>query len=194
MPLGCECGFAYAQVIDFTDLSTFDGRLVYVYDVNETLYINSEDIEKISSCSIQFGPGCLFDFPATRGKYAWKYLGETDNVITEEWPLFKDCQGSLLNKDWSQYGMWFIHGGPDKEVRSAYIDDYETVRRMETTILQTHHGIPIKITMMHLINKDRDVSECYDMTDATNRNMYVQIVNTYYSKERATDLLSIIKE
>ena len=69
-------------------------------------------------------------------------------------------------------------------------ENYETIRFLETRILNHPQTVATKITFMKLIDKGFDVTAFYDLKDIGTRNIYLQVINTYYKKEIADYLLS----
>jgi hypothetical protein len=67
---------------------------------------------------------------------------------------------------------------------------YEEVRRLETRILNGPGSLAKKFTMKMLLDKGRRVSEFYDLGELGNRNMYVQLINTYYNLEQTIAFLN----
>ncbi|WP_157208247.1 Imm26 family immunity protein [Mariniflexile maritimum] len=189
--LDFDLGFVYAELLDYTDVREFDGILIQVYNYIETGNEKQIDIEKIKSNEILFGPVPINKYPNNKGKFAWKYIGKS-NSYSKEFPWFKSFRG-LINKDdnWSNLSPWFkanIHGIDSNSIEY----NYEDVRRLETLILNHPEMVKIKVTMLLLINKGEIVRDFYDLTNIGNRNMYIQLINTYYDNNKVEELLKYI--
>ena len=60
---------------------------------------------------------------------------------------------------------------------------------METTILNSRVGVVIKFTMKVILDNNKMVSKYYDLSELGNRNMFVQLVNTYYPLSKTQEYL-----
>lgn len=191
-PLEFDMGFGYAEQDDFSDVHTFDGILISVYKLIDERIVD-RSVEEIKSSGVLFGPVSIFRYPPSRGKNKWKSIHQTTDFLINEWPLFKTYQGNEgENKDWSKLlPKWWITDRSDS-TNDLVFKDYETLRYLETTILNSAEGVATKITMMKIIEEGKKVSDYYDLRLVGDRNMYLQIVNTYYDKETAETLLEDI--
>ena len=181
-------GYCYAELLDFSDISDFDGILVQVYDFG-----NEEDvsIDQIKASKIIFGPAPMNKYPNERGRGAWKYIGKSDDYCKTS-PFFKSLRGIIIkDNNWSNLSPWFKIQSFE-ENSEPIPSDYEAIRYLETKVLNHPDSIRIKLTMMKIIKDREKVSDYYDLDDRGELNMYLQIVNTYYSKEKAEELLKQI--
>jgi hypothetical protein len=51
----------------------------------------------------------------------------------------------------------------------------------------------MKTTMLFLLNNGKNVDEYYDLSELGNRNVYLQVVNTYVSIDKALKLIKRLK-
>ncbi|MGN6439079.1 MAG: hypothetical protein ACTHMM_21225 [Agriterribacter sp.] len=173
-------GFGFAEVYDFTDHSMFDGRVVYVfnkYDQDEKL---SYDLSEIRESGIALGPIRLYKFPNTRGLHSWKFISKADNLLIHNLPETKELKGlHWLDDNWDNFkGKWYNSNYDIKEL-PAYVD-YEKVRHLETRIINSPSGVVTKFTMKVILDKKEKVSDYYDLSELGIKNMFVQMVNTYF--------------
>jgi len=191
--LNFDLGYVYAELLDYSDVQEFDGILVQIYSYNVINQPkNIDDIEVIKSKGILFGPVPINKYPNIKGKYAWKYIGKTNNYSKESlW--FKNLRG-LINEDdnWNNLKPWFKSKAFSND--SDYIEcDYKEVRRLETLILNHSEMVKIKVTMLYLITKGENVEDFYDLNKIGNRNMYLQLINTYFDVTKTEKLLKFLK-
>jgi len=181
-------GFGFAEVYDFRDISSFDGTKVFVYNRIDSkslkLYYESE----ITSSGIALGPISLYKYPNSRGIGAWKFLFKTNKYIIEEPPVAKDALDLAPWKyDWSILEKWHKS---DRDSRSQLIYmPYENVRSFETLIVNSNVSVVKKATMKFIIDNGKKVQDYYNLYDLGNVNMFIQLVNTYYSLERCRELI-----
>ncbi|HYG17152.1 MAG TPA: Imm26 family immunity protein [Bacteroidia bacterium] len=193
-PLDFGMGYGYAELDDFSDVYSFDGILVTVFKL-----IDKEDkehtIDEIRSSGILFGPVPIFRYPPKRGPLKWRLIGKNPDYLIKEWPVFKYYQKLLKSKDWSRADYWMKRDRKSDTISGVieYVS-YEIVRYLETTILNAAEGVASKITMMQIIANREEVSGYYDLNLLENRNLYAQLVNTYYDKETAARLLEEIED
>ncbi len=187
-----DMGFGYAEQDDFSDVYTFDGILILVYKLIDKEIVD-RSAEEIKQSGVLFGPVPIFRYPPPRGKNKWKPIHQTTDFLIKVWPVFKMYQGNDgKNKDWSKLlPKWRITDRSDS-TSDLVFKDYETLRHIETTILNAAEGVAIKITMMKIIEEGKKVSDFYDLRLVGDRNMYLQLVNTYYDRETAETLLEDI--
>ena len=84
LDLDFDLGKVYIELLDFTDISDFDGVLIQVYDC---LPMDNDD-------KPIFGPVPIQDYPVIRGKYAWKFI-EKRVPSMEVSPYFKSLQALI---------------------------------------------------------------------------------------------------
>ncbi len=70
--------------------------------------------------------------------------------------------------------------------------EYEEVRGLEVSILNHVDSVIDKVTMMTIIKEGNDVKDYFDLKQLGNKNLYLQVVNTYYEKFTAEKLLTIL--
>lgn len=192
-PLDFDMGYGYAEQNDFSDIYTFDGILVSVFKLIDTS-IEDRSLEEIKQSEKLFGPVPIYRYPPSRGKSKWVHFATTPDFLVKKWPVFKMYQGNDYDsKDWSKLSKWRIVDREKMDFDLTF-HNYEHLRHLETTILNTAEGVATKITMMKLIENGKNVDEYYDLNQRENHNLYVQLVNTYYKKETAAKLLEIVDD
>ena len=193
IPLDFQFGFVIAEVMDYTEFNSFDGVVLKVYDMFLSTKKEVQDlkIEEILTDQVIFGPAPLNKFPNVKGKGAWILIGKRI-VENREKIWFKDLRGLLFkNNDWSKLSPWFKiewYNDDSEQVE----EDYEKVRNLETSILNHVNSIPVLINMWKLILNKELVNEYYDLNDPGFKNLFIKLVNTYYSKDKAVKLLELI--
>ena len=175
-----DLGFGFAEVYDFTDHSMFDGRIVYVFNRLDKTEKSSYDISEIRKTGIALGPIRLYKFPNTRGLRSWKFLSQTDDLLISELPETKELQAfHSKNDNWDNFkGKWYS-SNYDRKQLPTYVD-HEKVRHLETRIINGSTGIVKKFSMKVILDNNEKVSDYYDLSDLGNKNMFVQMINTYY--------------
>jgi hypothetical protein len=183
-------GFGFAEVYDFTDLSMFDGRIIYVYLKHDREAKASYDVEEIQRTGIALGPIRLNQFPNVRGLHAWKFLFQAEHLLIQELPETKELKGLHWKEDnWDDFkGKWYSSENDISEGLPTYVD-YERVRHLETRILNSTTGVVKKFTMKVILDRGEKASDYYDLTDTGNRFMFLQLVNTYYPLEKTVEFL-----
>lgn len=183
-------GYAYAEILDYSDFSSFDGIMIQVYNLIDSDNNISRSVEEIVSSGLKFGPVPIVKYPNIKGKDAWKLIGKNKNHVTTL-PEFKDYMGSLSIKDWSKLHPWRKTDILTNESDRTELL-YEEVRNLETLILNHPEGVRKKITMIKFIEEGISADKFYDMNDLGTRNIYVQVVNTYYDKSKTDELLKTL--
>jgi hypothetical protein len=189
--LDFNLGYGFAEYYDFTDVSTFDGHLVFVYnriDANEQKqYVPTE----ITSSGIGLGPIHLYEKPNTKGKGAWKQIGQANSFIMDSWPITKSAPDLVpWVHNWNTLQRWHTSGWHPKE-GPVYVP-YHEVRSLETRILNSTLSIVKKATMKKLIYEGKNVADYYDLSQLGTCNSYVQLINTYYPLEVTEQLITQI--
>ena len=183
-------GYGFAEIYDFTDQSSFSGRIIFVYNLILRKIETHSSIDKIVKSGIALGPITLWKFPNARGKGAWKFITKIDTYIIETYPHAKDLRSLLhLYKDWSKFDKWYISS--DEHDPLMYVP-YDKVRRLETRILNPKEGVVTKFTMKNIIDSGKKVVDYYDLNELGTRNMYIQLINTYYPQNKINDLIKDI--
>ena len=188
--LDFEKGYAYAQIFDLSDVLGFSGKLIQVFNLIDNNSGTTVDIQNIKSKGIMFGPVPVNKFPNTRGKDSWIFIGKTETLQFDP-PIFKDYRGILNKNDWSELKPWYKEDRFENKFESE-VFDYEDVRHLETIILNHLKAVCSKCTMMKIISEGESVKNYYDLNEIGMRNTYLQVVNTYYSRDVALKLLRII--
>ena len=180
-------GYGFAEVYDFTDDSMFNGRYAFVYDRVDTDIKKEYSITEIRSREIAIGPITLYKFPNVRGIGAWKYLFKTEDFLITDRPSHKYSQAAILGNNWAESPWW--HKCPyDMQKLPEYVD-YEQLRPLETRILNGHTSVGMKFTMKNLLDHGKKVSDFYDLSQLGVKNMFVQLINTYYPLEKTVEFL-----
>ena len=185
-----DLGFGFAEVYDFTDeLSMLDGRLVYVYNRYDKEEKPAYELSEIRKEGVALGPIRLHKFPNTRGLHSWKYLFKTDKFLIEQLPDTKELQGLHWKHDnWDNFKKQWYNSNYDMRQLPTYVD-YEKVRYLETRIINSPTGVATKFTMKVLLDNKESVSDYYDLSELGNKNMFVQMVNTYYPLKKTKEFL-----
>ena len=78
-PLDLNQGYAFGQILDYSDVSAFDGILIRVFNkIQDDL--SEVSISDIIATGIMFGPVPINKYPNVKGKNAWKLLGKGLNI------------------------------------------------------------------------------------------------------------------
>tara|TARA_R110000868_G_C10575404_1_gene738131 strand:- start:50 stop:664 length:615 start_codon:yes stop_codon:yes gene_type:complete len=185
-------GFGFAEIYDFTDISEFDGKIIYTFNRIDSEEKSDYDLKKITESGISFGPIRTVSFPGTRGKYATKYIGQRTDLMINEIPVTKEYHGLLINENnWDNLTKWYFSDKFEK-LHSNFVN-YSELRNLETRILSSIVGIATKLTMKKIIDENKKVSDFYDLRQMGNLNLFVQLINTYYPIELTEKLLTEIK-
>lgn len=185
--LDFDLGSCDAQLVDYSDISDFSGRLLYVYIPINSERDESNDIKVVEKKEILFGPIPLYKYPNIRGKGAWKYVGKTNTFIKAP-PVFKKVAASHYDvKDWSKLKPWYT--STNFKERSDFVD-YEKVRFWEIPVLHTTRDIEIRTTMHKILLSKRKVEEYYDLGNEDLRLLYLELINTCFKKK---DTLTYLK-
>ncbi|HWK03667.1 MAG TPA: hypothetical protein VNS58_08545 [Puia sp.] len=184
-------GYGFAEVYDFTDDRPFDGRYVYVYDRVEGAIRKDYDMADIRSSKIALGPITLYKFPNVKGILSWKYLFQTSDFLITTRPNSKELRGMHnKNNNRAELGDWYK--APYNMQKMPDYVDYEKVRYLETRILNGHSSAVMKFSMKKLLDEGQRVGEYYDLTDLGTKNMFVQLINTYYPLDKTIEFLKEI--
>jgi len=185
-------GLGYAQLLDFSDMSNISGWIIYIYDQFDVDQKILPSIETITNKSIFIGPLTHCKYPARRGKYAWKYIGKSNRLITTEYPTMKYLKGNRhKDNNWANLYPWFKETGIGSSCRKTQCS-YEDIRHLETGVIDTQPSTVTKVTMKRLIDSGVDLREYYNLNDEINKLCFIEIVNTYYPLEKTIQLLNLI--
>lgn len=181
-------GYGFSEVYDFTDDSMFDGRYGYAYNRRDENILEEYRMNEIRSSGVALGPITFYKFPNVRGIGAWKYLFQTNDFLISERPPCKSLQGlENRNDNWAEMHEWFCWPHDLKQQRKFV--PYQQVRHLERRILNGPGSLVTKFTMKTLLDIGKRVSEYYDLGKLGTRNMYVQLINTYYTLEQTKEFL-----
>lgn len=182
-----DLGFGYAEYYDFTDIRVFDGRFVFIYNLIDSKPAKQLDLNRLTASGIALGPIALYKEINTRGKWAWKKLGKTNTYLLENWPVTKDLRGHPFKTwNWNDLDKWYIRS--DDHDPLEYVP-YEKVRRYETLALMSHPGVATEFSMKRLIDLGKKVNDYYNLNEFGNQIKFVQLINTYYPLETASELI-----
>lgn len=185
-------GFAFVETYDFTDISEFDGRILYVYNLIKSEIETAYNLIDIKESGIGIGPIRMMHFPGTRGKYASKLIGQNTELLISKIPTTKELNSPIINEiNWNNFEHWYSSDYEEK-VDLEFIN-YSKVRNMETRILASIVCVTKKTTMKKLIDEEKEISNYYDLSEIGNFNLFVQLVNTYYPLEKTIELTKDIK-
>lgn len=183
-PLEHGLGYGYVEVLDSSDSGTWE-FLAYVYNYFEYDEV-CNDIEKIINSGVYMGPFNITRYPNTKGKKAWTLIGRNEN-FNRDFPDQKAFAGDISFYDWSKLHPWRYFKSLSFKFEEV---EYEKVRHLEYVNLWTHKdSLPEKVTMKKLIEMGKKVGEYYDFSDLGNRNVFVQVINTYFSQEKVEELI-----
>jgi hypothetical protein len=189
--LDFNLGFGFAEAYDFTDIHSADGSMVFVYNRIDKETQKSYKLEEITSSGIALGPIRLISYPNSRGVGAWKYLFKHDKFILEEPNITKSAQDLVpWVYDWNTLKRWHKSSW-NSEGLPEYVP-YSEVRSLETRIINTNLSVVKKATMKWLIDAGEDIARYYDLSELSSRNMFLQLINTYYPLEKAKELIGLI--
>lgn len=193
VPLDYNLGYVIARYMDFTDYSTFNGNLIYVYHKFFKDIPDNAEIAEIDKCDILFGPMCINKKPNERGKGCWKLLKQL-NVKNIDPPVFKRTENSyhlLFAMDWSEVKDWRFYREFNYLSEEEY--PYEDLREYETDHLYDKRDVVIRATMHHLILSKKNILDYYDLEDERLRFIYLPLVNTSFKNKDTKKLIKIVK-
>jgi hypothetical protein len=174
-----DLGFGFAEVYDFTDISMFDGRLVYVFNKNDTKVEKEYVLSEIRDSGIALGPIRLYKFPATRGLHSWKFLFKAAELLITDLPCTKENHSFGFKDDnWSNINTW--HKSQIHFKSPIVYVNYEEIRNLETRIINSPSGVVKEFTMKVILDNKENVSDYYDLSDLGNKDLFIYLVNTYY--------------
>ena len=183
-----DLGFGFAEVYDFTDEHPFDGCLVYVYNLRDTIDKKHYELSAIKKSGVALGPIRMNKFPNTRGLHSWKFLFKADELLINELPETKELQGLEWKDDnWDNFKTWYSSKRDLKEL-PKYVD-YSKVRHLETRILNSQPGVVKKFTMKVILDNNEKLSDYYDLSDLGNKYVFIQMINTYYPLAKTKQFL-----
>lgn len=184
-------GFGFAEAYDFTDVHSADGCMVFVYNRIDKEPHKVYNANEITSSGIALGPIRLISYPNRRGIGAWKFLFKQESFIIEEPNITKEAQDlTPMVFDWNILKRW--HRSNQDNLKGPDYVPYKEVRSLETRIINSNVGVVNKRTMKKLIDEGKNVSDFYNLFEIGNRNMFLQLINTYYSLEKTKELIKLI--
>jgi hypothetical protein len=185
-PLHANLGFGFCELVDYSDIDSFNGKLLFVFDYFKQLKDESiPSIEQIKKESFLFGPVPLATYPSVKGKKAWHIVGKDPSPISKV-PIFKNVQANYNVKDWTKIGPWYKLYNFNE--RSEHFS-YDQVRELELPILYTQEKIEVRATMHYLIKSGSDINQYFDLDIFNIGHTLATILNTNLSKEVADALL-----
>ncbi|MEM8890692.1 MAG: hypothetical protein AAGD28_22130, partial [Bacteroidota bacterium] len=192
LKLDHDLGFAYAQLLDFSDINNFSGWLVNIYDYYSPASLDEGSIPDIVSSPFSLGPIRLPSYPTRRGKAAWRLIGRSNEKISSELPGSKHLGGNItLDNNWNNLSPWFkVSGQGLDSIQVEY--KYSEIRQLETGILNTQPSVVLKVSMKSIIDSGKDVSTYYDLNNTEIRVPFIQLINTYYSLAETKELLKLL--
>ncbi|NII26643.1 hypothetical protein HB364_16255 [Pseudoflavitalea sp. X16] len=189
-PLNFEQGFALCKFMDYTDVASFDGALVYVLNIYMKTIDELPTTEELTKSKVLFGPVPLNKHINVKGKGAWKLVGAI-KVSDDPIPVFKDTNQIVsLQKavDWSTVSGWrkrhFNEGGEECE--------YEEVRYLEMLELYDMRNVEIRTTMHFLLLNNLKVEDYYNLKDENYKRIYLQMINTSFDRSTAKKYLKVL--
>lgn len=191
VPLDFDLGYTLCKFIDFTDIAPLTGAIVYVLNL-QLKNLEPLSMREIEKLKVLFGPVPLNKYPNVKGKGSWKLIDKVEK-LDDDIPVFKDTNHLItLNKatDWSTVGGWkkkynFNEGGE--------YSDYESVRKLEMPFLYSMRNVEIRATMHLILLNHKKVENYYDLSDSNFRAIYIQMINTSFSKRKAVDYLKPLR-
>ena len=75
-------------------------------------------------------------------------------------------------------GDWYSSNYDPKKMLTFV--PYEKVRHLENRILNSPSCVATKFTMKIILDKGQKVTDFYDLNNLGDKNMFVQMINTYY--------------
>lgn len=152
-------GVAYAKLVDFSNLSEYDGITIKVYDFFEDH--GKRDISFFKNIPLFMNPLPIVQMPTLRGKYAWKRIGvlkqESDSVI----PIYKtpvidgfawDTLEKYESVEWNAHVDLKNYVGPIS---------FDKVRHLEETFIRSTVTIEKRVVMQLLRYKGIDVKDFF---------------------------------
>jgi hypothetical protein len=91
------------------------------------------------------------------------------------------------NDNWAELADWYQ--APYDLMKLPNYVLYEEVRYLETRILNGPGRVVKKFTMKALLDSGKKVSDYYSLKELGTKNMYVQLINTYYPLEQTKQFL-----
>jgi hypothetical protein len=187
-PLLSDLGYAFGEILDFSDVS---GIFIKVNN-----YFSSKNdkpnINKIINSPKLFGPERIHRLPNTRGKGSWKYIGKNENY-EKNFPSFKFSKDNSDVLNWAKLKKYRKVTGYGLN-ETSYELPYEEIRHLPEKMIRHKNIIPMKISIMRLLQLGRNVYQYYNFLDIDNRTIYLEIINTYYPKEKADELIKELED
>jgi hypothetical protein len=186
-----DLGYGYAEIINVEESHTFRYLItVYnIFDVDDSVDMKINDIV---SQPVYLGPLNINKFPNVKGLNAWKLIGTIIRHKIQYNPV-KNYRGIINKYDWSTLSPWYIvnwHLGSSEA--DLIKKQYEEVRHLETLILSHKDSIPEKVAIRLHIDRGDNLTDFLNFNDLGSVNIYLQVINTYYPKEKTVDLIKVL--
>ena len=186
LQLNHNCGEMFAILDDFTHVSEFDGRIVSVFQTLEKLHLSKQS--RSSSRYSLLGPFFLFKMPSKRKDKNWEFIENSTEIYSSIPPTKTTNYITIGNPNWNMIPQWLVNGDEYDSSGNVKFVNYSAVRSLETRILQTPNGVCIKATMLQLLKSGKDVWEYYDIGELGNRNLFEELVNTYFEQNEVDEI------
>lgn len=183
-----DLGYTYIQLLNFLDISFFDGILIYVYDnFNQPFEMNNvQDYNK----KIALGPLRINKNPSNKIRSQLFKIGVTEVFISDQIPPSKEInnvkQMTCLN--WNLLSNCYKYN-QQLNVSESY--DHDKIRYLETCDLHDYERIIDKTTIYWILKQQLDLTKYYDIGDSHIKMLFADIINTYFSEEEATRLANL---
>lgn len=174
-----DFGFGYCKIVDFTKTNSLVTVIVKVYDLHgDEEFSCSEIIQK----DYLLNPIRIYEYPNTKGKGAWKIIGNELNADDIIAPVFKKAPSVLLNKEWDESKCekwWTVH--------DFYKDgdecDYKQIGHLENMNLFYKSTIIIRATMEIIKLRGDKIEDFYDVEDLSFIWHYFNSINVPFVKD-----------
>ncbi len=185
-----DLGYSFCEIVDFKDVSSLIAK---VYDYIEIDICKKIQIESIIRQKLLIKAVKVFSMPRNnKGNAIWKYVGTNSNY-NREFPLFKELDCYPFELDWSKTGIGYKN--PGYQEFTEYIRcSYEEIRHLPTRIYKHINSIPYMTSAIYLLRNGSSIYDYFDIKKESWRNMYIEIINTYLSKEDADEKIAELKQ
>ena len=165
--------YAFCIFFDFTSVSKFNGLIIQVF--NKFSDAENNRIDDLKFSDWLFGPRVTHKWPDLRKYTNWKSLGilipPNENAI----PDFKGVQAfPYIVENEAITGPWYpIHD----LIKRGENCEYKQVRHLEQLILTTILDIETRTGMEYCRVNGLPVTDFYDLSKSSIKNMYWQMKN-----------------